>query len=43
MDEDEDPPTMCPVTNGYCTGMFCDDYGCAKEAGFWDGEEDDIP
>lgn len=38
--EDGPQQPICPVTGTYCTGMFCDDYGCAKEAGFYDDEED---
>lgn len=34
----EEPTPICPETGTYCTGSFCDEYGCAKEAGFYDGE-----
>lgn len=40
--DDEDPPIICPATGMYCTGQFCDEYGCAKKAGFND-DEDDLP
>jgi len=36
-DCDEEEP-ICPITGSYCTGRFCDDYGCAKRAGFYDDE-----
>ena len=32
---------LCPVTQMPCTGRFCEDYGCAKEAGFFDGDGDE--
>jgi len=32
---------LCPVTHNPCTGLFCEDYGCAKEAGFFDGDGDE--
>ena len=35
------PEFICPSTGTYCNGQFCGDYGCAKEAGFWDEDEDD--
>lgn len=38
-DDDETPP-ICPRTGMYCTGEFCDEYGCAKQAGFYDDETD---
>lgn len=34
-------PILCPFTQMFCTGEFCDDYRCAKQAGFFDGEGDD--
>lgn len=37
---DDEPEIICPVTGTYCSGDFCDDYGCAKKAGFYDDEED---
>jgi hypothetical protein len=41
---DDEPEALCPVTQMPCTGRYCDDYGCAKEAGFFDGDgdEDDL-
>lgn len=33
MDYDDDPPMICPVTGTYCVRAFCDDYGCANQAG----------
>ena len=33
MDYDDDPPMICPVTGSYCVRAFCDDYGCANQAG----------
>lgn len=33
MCDDDDPPIICPVTGTYCVRAFCDDYGCANEAG----------
>lgn len=38
---EDEPERICPVTGAYCSGQFCDEYGCAKEAGVWD-EEDDL-
>ncbi len=38
--EEDDSLPICHVTGTYCTGMFCDDYGCAKEHGFNDDEEE---
>jgi hypothetical protein len=35
------PDHLCPATGTYCTGQFCGDYGCAKEAGFWDEADDE--
>jgi hypothetical protein len=35
-EEDCEPTPICKVTGTYCTGSFCDEYGCAKEAGFND-------
>ncbi len=40
-DRDDYPTPICKVTGTYCTGRFCDDYGCAKECGIYDDEEDD--
>ena len=39
--DDDEPERICPVTGTYCSGLFCDDYGCAKEAGIWDDESND--
>ena len=39
-DYDDNPTPICPATGTYCSGQFCDDYGCAKQAGFWDDEDD---
>lgn len=39
-DYDDSPTPICPVTGTYCSGQFCDEYGCAKQAGFWDDEDD---
>ncbi|AVO36610.1 hypothetical protein [Pukyongiella litopenaei] len=33
MDDYEDRPTICLVTGTYCVRAFCDDYGCANQAG----------
>ena len=41
MDDDDEPEMVCPVTGSYCTGQFCDEYGCAKQHGIWD-EDDDL-
>lgn len=38
-DWQEAPEIICKVTGSYCTGQFCEDYGCAKEAGFHDEED----
>lgn len=32
-DEDHDPPRLCFYNGSYCDRAFCDDYGCADEAG----------
>lgn len=37
--EEPDEP-ICPATGAYCTGQFCDDYGCAKQHGFYDDDDD---
>lgn len=37
-EEDNEPTPICRVTGTYCTGQHCDEYGCAKEAGFYDNE-----
>lgn len=37
-DLNEEPEMICPVLGSYCTGQFCDEYGCAKALGFWDDE-----
>lgn len=29
---------LCPYSGTYCYGQFCDDYGCAKQAGIEDEE-----
>lgn len=39
-DDITDIVRICPVTGTYCTGEFCEDYGCAKEVGFYDDEDD---
>ena len=39
--DEDDGETICSVTGSYCMGLFCEDYGCAKEAGFYDTEDDD--
>lgn len=39
-DGDDGETQMCPYTGTYCTGRFCDDYGCAKKAGFEDDSDD---
>ena len=31
--DEEPPPIVCPTTGGYCVRAFCEDYGCANEAG----------
>lgn len=36
---DDDPVPICPVTGTYCTGLYCDDYGCAKKCGIYDEDE----
>ncbi len=44
MDDDDSAATrqpICPVTGTYCSGQFCDDYGCAKKAGFYDNEDEE--
>lgn len=38
--EGEPPPPICPKTGMYCSGDFCEDNGCAKEAGFWDDDDE---
>lgn len=30
---DDDPPMICPATGEPCVRAFCDDYGCANNAG----------
>ena len=40
-DDDLYDEPICPVTGTYCTGRFCDDYGCAKKAGVYDDDNDD--
>ena len=37
---DEDDQMFCEATGSFCTGQFCEDYGCAKEAGIFDGDDD---
>lgn len=39
MEDLDDDEIICPATGTYCTGQFCDDYGCAKKAGFYDDED----
>lgn len=34
--DDDGEGQICPYTGTYCYGQFCDDYGCAKEAGVED-------
>lgn len=34
-----EPEIICSLTGAYCTGDFCDEYGCAKKAGIWDEED----
>lgn len=41
-DGDDGEGQICPITGTYCTGQFCDDYGCAKEAGVEDDEFEGI-
>jgi hypothetical protein len=41
MDEEEVAEPICPVTGTYCSGQYCDDYGCAKQAGFYDDDGED--
>ncbi len=36
---DDEPERICPVTGSYCDGLYCDDYGCAKELGIWDDDD----
>lgn len=38
--DDESPPPICPETGMYCNGDFCEDYGCAKKAGFEDDDDE---
>jgi hypothetical protein len=36
MDEDGEPPMICPMTGTICLheqDEFCEDYGCARKAG----------
>lgn len=36
MDDDDEPPMICPVTGQVCLteqDEFCEDYGCARKAG----------
>jgi len=40
IDETDGDEMICPVTGTYCSGQFCEDYGCAKKAGVWDEYED---
>lgn len=40
MMEEEVSDLVCPFTGGYCTGLHCEDYGCAKQCGVFDGEEE---
>lgn len=44
MTEDEelyaDVEPICPVTGTYCSGLYCEDYGCAKKAGIYDEESE---
>ena len=37
VDGSEQTP-ICPFTGSYCTGDHCE-YGCAKDAGFFDDDE----
>lgn len=40
MEDDENNEIICKVTGTYCTGQFCEDYGCAKACGIYDDEDD---
>lgn len=40
--QDDEPEIICPLTGACCTGLYCDAYGCAKEAGFYDDEDESI-
>lgn len=45
MDDDDEPPMICPVTGQVClTGQdeFCEDYGYARKAGI-DVDRDLMP
>jgi hypothetical protein len=35
----DDEELICSATGAYCTGLFCDDYGCAKAVGIFDDEQ----
>ena len=39
-DETEADEMICPVTGTYCSGLYCEEYGCAKKAGVWDDEDE---
>lgn len=41
-DADDETTMFCDFAGSYCTGEFCEDYGCAKECGFYDGEGDTL-
>ena len=38
-DEDDCSERICPMTNDFCRGRFCEDYGCARQSGFFDEDE----
>lgn len=38
-DGDDGEGQICPYSGTYCYGQFCDDYGCAKEAGIDDNDD----
>ena len=40
MDIDDDDQIICPVTGTYCVRAFCEDYGCANQAGIPVDEHD---
>ena len=40
---EDEPERICPSTGTYCTGLFCEDYGCAKQCGIYDDNEDEMP
>lgn len=38
---DETENCICEVTGTYCTGLYCEDYGCAKKVGIYDDEREE--